>query len=946
MSLYDELYETVSKAVWTGLKNDQEPPTQDALYNIIAAQLMLSLSTYPRYKELKGTFDEEAFIETLAKDYWSKNAVRQTGGNYLFSSESNEPWLPEFEAAGLVDWAYWERYRAYLEEDMGWSRSVCDTIGKDAWDILSLTHDPRDEHFSTKGLVIGNVQSGKTANYLGLLCRAADVGYKYLVVLAATTNDLREQTQKRIEEGFIGFRLVQDESDKKLFKTEYVGVGDGVPESFRHPNPGTSRQDDFKKAKMETFLQFGADNVKEPWVFVIKKNVSTLNNLITWLRQQNISKEDRLLLIDDEADYASINTKASKDKISTINRLIRDLYLLFPCRTYIGYTATPYANILIDRDANDEEHGEDLFPRNFIYTLSPSDSYFGADKIFADVSDEEEGIGRCRYVRFIDDCVAPNKKDVDILDLPETLKDAIRTFLLAATLWKMRLNGRSQNMTMLVNVTQFNHIQRQYRTLIDYYVEDEIVSPLKLYSSLPADMADDNSRAIRELHRIWNCEYGDACGLSWEKVLPRLLQMAKSLRTALINSASIDSLEYETGQECVIAIGGNRLSRGLTLEGLIVSYFARNSRAYDTLMQMSRWFGHRTGYEDLCRVWMTAESAGWCRYISDSTNDLIADLVRMQRKGATPSEFGLKIRAHPSTLMVTARNKMGSGELRRNIALDGRYIETFALLRGAADVEANFKDAKTLISSLELGRFEHERYEDELGYLGEVIYSVPAKIIEDFVANFRNCNDSKATQPESVLRHIGYCKDEGAIQWDVLLAASEGQQTSKTFMFCGQEYGYERRSPGIKIDTERLFVSNRNKVSTKNPERAGLSQVQLAKVLSEYEERKNEPHHPSIDCLCRMYRTRPLLVIHHLDMRFPNEASYRRVCKTGDKRFGKFDGSQWSPDHNESMIAWSISFPVLDIEKETEYVFNKVALEGMYQGDDGADEDDEFDEDE
>lgn len=942
MDTYDKLHGLISRAIWCTFDSENKPPDADELEIAVREQLQLYLHTSlsSRYEELIGVIDEDAFTDSLVKEFWEKRAVKQTDGNFLFSSEGNEPWLDDAECNGEITWHYWEQYRKYLDEDLQWSRSVCDAIGRDTREILALTHDPKDIQYSTKGLVIGNVQSGKTANYLGLLCRAADAGYNYLVILASTTNDLREQTQKRIEEGFIGFRLVQDEKDRRAYRIENVGVGDGVAGDFRHPNPGTTRDDDFKKAKMQAFLNISAKNVKEPWIFIIKKNTSTLRNLIRWFRQQKRGPNDRLFLIDDEADYASINTQYSKDKISTINCLIRDLYLLFPCRTYVGYTATPYANILIDRDAEDETHGEDLFPQHFIYTLNPSDSYFGADEVFADIDEAEDGVGRCKYVRFIDDCIPPTKKDKPVEALPETLKDAIRTFMLASSIWNLRLAGRPQNVTMLVNVSQYISIQGQYRRLIDYFLEDTVVPAFKLYGSKPAQIAEDNSQEIRTFRHIWDLEYNGRCEYSWDEVFSNLFSVASRIKTALIHGKSTDNLEYDSGNECVIAIGGNRLSRGLTLDGLVVSYFNRNSRSYDTLMQMSRWFGHRTGYQDICRIWMTAESAGWCRFIADSTNDLIVDLIRMQRKGATPREFGLKIRAHPSTLMVTAPNKMGAGELKRNVQYDGKYVETFALLRADDAIDANFAAAHRLMKAMEDGGYQHHRYEDEDGYLGELVSDVPAYLVEDFVSEFVNNDaDSKCTVSDSVLTHIGYCRDEGSVSWDVLLAASDGAQTGETFCFDGQEFCYERRSPGVKIDEYRLIIGNRNKVSTKHPERAGLDPDTLQAIRDEYEQGKGSAHHPSFDYLCRQYRKRPLLVIHHLDVKFASQAAYERACQKGDNKHGKLDGTHWQATEHKPVIAWSISFPILNIEKEVEYVFNKVALENMYIGEDGYDDD-------
>lgn len=943
MSAYENLFDDVSDFVWK--EKADVIPTQEEVKESARSCLVLYLDMLKKYPELRE-IDRDDFVDRVVERYWKDQSVKQELGHYLIDSDDNTPWLQSI--SDEIDWYYWNQYESYLRHQRHWSKDVCDVIGKDSFRILALTANPRAEgEFMKRGLVVGNVQSGKTANYLGLICRAADIGYKYIVVMAATTNDLRSQTQQRIEEGFIGydFRPTLEKSIKRV----PVGVGEvargGV---FRHPNSGTTRTDDFKKTKMKSLMQIDPENTKEPWVFVIKKNYRTLQNLIAWFEQYR-TDGDQLFLVDDEADNASINTQYSKDEVSRINSQIRELLSLFNKSVYVGYTATPYANILIDKDQIDEEFGRDLFPRNFICTLSAADSYFGPGVVFADIEpDDNQIVEKPQYVRFIDDVaeLPIGKKNWKVDALPQSMVNALRTFILSAAV-KTAREGKDGNTSMLVNISPYNDIQKKYRVRIDEYIDDVLRPPIKTYRALPAKDAERNSSEIAALRQCWEEEFENRCEYSWDEIYSELWPIIKTLHTALINSKSVDSLNYGSGSEHVVAIGGYSLSRGLTLEGLVSSYFARNSRAYDTLMQMGRWFGHRPGYEDVCRVWMTRESAGWCKFVADATDDLVDDLIRMQQQNASPLVFGQKIRSHPSTLMVTARNKMGAGELIRNVSLSNKFVETTVLPRDVRFRSSNENNALEFIKKLESSEFQRDL---DLQW-GPLFTDVPSAEVKAFLKKYSNCDDSMLTQTDKVLEYIGYFDLEGKKSWDVLIAGirpDKHHDSDLEFECCGLQLYRQRRSPGCQTDNEKIFIGNRFKVASKGIQAAGLSPYEQTLAEQEYEHaQKNTTRTLGLEKYYRDHRSRPLLIIHLLDIQFKQGRSskkkmteYEYYTGCGDSKHGPLSKAYWDrEDLSIPAVAWSISFPALEKDRNVEYVFNSVALQDMSLGEDMPDED-------
>ena len=506
--------------------------------------------------------------------------------------------------------------------------------------ILGLIENPaKDGEWDRRGMVMGHVQSGKTANYTGLVCKAADAGYKVIVIIAGIHNNLRNQTQRRLDEGFIG---VDSTGRMREMLPAQSLVGVGRFDSRRQPSSFTTSQRDFNKAIADS-VRMPFQNLREPAVFVVKKNTSTLRNLIEWVAAQNAQRgtatvREPMLLIDDEADNASINIRRDQDEVSRINGQIRELLALFDRSCYVGYTATPFANIFIDPESEDAMLGHDLFPRDFIVSLDPPDNYFGANRVFIEEAD--------RVIHSVDDNadLLPLKHRIDhrVVGLPETLETAVRVFIVARAIRLARGQLGTHN-SMLVNVSRFVNVQAQVRNEIHALV-DRIRSSTRVNGARPSALAVRDPE-IAALYGAFQEHFEDSCGVSWQTVQQLLHESASPVNVVEVNArspGSLDYLEHERNGLNVIAVGGLSLSRGLTLEGLIVSYFLRNSMMYDTLLQMGRWFGYRQGYEDLCRVWMPEEAQGWYTHITESIDELRDELARMQSVNATPREFGLR----------------------------------------------------------------------------------------------------------------------------------------------------------------------------------------------------------------------------------------------------------------------------------------------------------------
>ena len=861
-----------------------------------------------------GVTDEEA--ERLAREFENIHGVTMNLGVVLRHETGFEPWLPAARAG--IDGYFWNRYRKLLGQK-GFSGQVLASMDEVTDRTLGLLENPdREGRWDRRGMVVGHVQSGKTANYTGLICKAADAGYKVIVVIAGIHNNLRNQTQTRIDEGFIGFDSAWMLGNKPGGSH---AVGAGRFDSSRRPSTFTNSLRDFNRA-IATGVGIPLVNLAQPAVFVIKKNTNTLRNLFDWLQEHNAQRDTSsinspMLLIDDEADNASINIRRGSEEVSRINGQIRNLLGVFDRSCYVGYTATPFANIFIDPDSDDAMFGEDLFPRDFIVSLDPPDNYFGATKVFVDDAD---------VVCHIDDNedLLPLWHTIDhsVTGLPESLETAVRTFIVARAI-RLARGQIGEHNSMLVNASRFVNVQRQLRNEIHQIVE-------RIRSSVRVNGAKPEALALRDpeiamLQEVFNDEYAETCGMRWQDIQGFLLDSAGAVTIVEVNSQAPGSLDYaahETTGLNVIAVGGFSLSRGLTLQGLTVSYFLRNSMMYDTLMQMGRWFGYRPGYEDLCRIWMPEEAEGWYAHIADSIEELREELRRMESVNATPRQFGLKVRSHPDRLVVTARNKMGSGQPHVvSIGLANRFIETAVLRRDAESQERNRRAAVALAESLRrIGKAPEDGQRVEGG---RFMRAVPASAVVEFLASFLNHPGALLTDTGPVRDYIRKRSADELAEWDVHFAGLHRRaQGSLVDSSLGFDLICQRRIPGERSDDGMLLITNKQRVASRGLERVGLSEEQIRQAEEKYAEsigpsRREPINYP--DRIYRQVRTYPLLVVHLLAIGAEGE----------DLRA------------TEPTVAWSISFPRTDREEtKVEYVVNTVWFEERYGDEDEAAGDD------
>ena len=639
-----------------------------------------------------------------------------------------------------VEWHFWCHYRDYLSSGKGWPKGIVESIDRDSNAVLSRLEDPeRQGDWDRRGMVMGNVQSGKTANYTALICKAVDAGYRLIVVLAGVHNSLRSQTQYRLNEEVLGY----DMDKVQEFRGQAASIGvRAMFHDHRIAQTLTSSNEsgDFKKTIAD---QAGIipTSSGSPIIMVIKKHVSILKNLIDWATSivgepddsgRRIVKDVPLLVIDDECDYASVNTgrivldengHVDKDcDPAKTNRRIRELLNAFRKSAYVGYTATPFANIFIHHDLKHARYGEDLFPRNFIISLPQPTNYVGAERIFGLKGhatagiDEQDPSSLVHYIEDSENFIPPrHSKELQVDGLPDSLKEAIRAFILACAVRKLRECSLPHN-SMLIHVTRFTMVQLQIRNHVE--------RSLRGYMDRIRSRSDplDDFRILWEMDFVpvmksMAGEIGVSCH-RWEDVVPHLYPIVRRIRVCLINGTSSDTIAYRESEmltrqrirqggevpweergEHIIAIGGDKLSRGLTLDGLSVSYYLRASRMYDTLMQMGRWFGYRDGYLDVCRIFTTSELAEWYSFIASASVELHQELEYMALINQEPKEFGLKVLDHPGQLAITSAGKRRNAE-DLNLSYSGRISETVVFdLRNSAN---NLKALARLLKDVEL----------------------------------------------------------------------------------------------------------------------------------------------------------------------------------------------------------------------------------------------------
>ncbi|MFF7779321.1 Z1 domain-containing protein [Streptomyces tanashiensis] len=651
--------------------------------------------------------------------------------------------------------------------------AIVDILRKDGWPedpairslddsstrVVSLLNHPKEKSFSTRGLVVGYVQSGKTTNFTSVIGKAADRGYKLFIVLAGVHNGLRRQTQARLVQQLV-------EPNPAMW-SQLTGLDrDFTPQE----NPAS---------------YFGKSNGTRV-LCVVKKNATVLRKLFRWLEKaSDYLKDCPTLIIDDEADQATVATKS-------INPLILSIMSTLPRCAYVGYTASPFANLLIDPSA------EDLYPKDFVVNLPKPQGHFGTEVLFGryalDGEDPEQVDDGHDMIRSVpeDDvpCVRPTTKaDVEGFEpvITDTLRTAITYFWLATAARRVRSTGNQHN-TMLIHTSVNTTVHDSFRRPLEHLRDHTAVS-------LSHDAFLLQLRALwdRETAQVPAEEFGET-KVPFEALLPELPEVLKSCRIIMDNSNSEDRLDYENGPVTAIAVGGNTLSRGLTLEGLSVSYFVRAVSAYDTLLQMGRWFGFRNGYADLPRIWMTDELAEWFRHLATVETEMRRDVDIYMTEDETPLTFAVRLRTHPA-LRVTAAAKMRDAVTAAS-SYGGKRVQTHYFHTDREWLRGNIDAARNLVGASVANAVTAERRPAE----GRFVYrGVPYDLILDFLSSYRFHEQSPETDADLLTGYIKKRVTAGSLRrWNVAIV---GNPRGEDFEF----------APGVSVGRNvraRLSVPN------------------------------------------------------------------------------------------------------------------------------------------
>jgi len=713
----------------------------------------------------------------------------------LDDMRDHQEWLSSRRAE--IEWRFWERYQRYLQEESELPPQAVRRLDEVTDQILSRLENPqRHGAWDRRGMVVGQVQSGKTSNYTSLICKAADAGYKLIVVLAGLHNSLRSQTQQRLDEGFLGF----DTQKRGLFDPNNVRLGVGRLKGAKlyhaHSLTNSADKGDFSLnvANQANVMIGGAD----PVLLVVKKNASVLKNLLKWATiLQSSSREGShnqvhdvpLLLIDDEADNASINTNPTLDENNNpdpemdptkINGLIRKLLNSFDQSAYIGYTATPFANIFIADKVINEEFGEDLFPRSFIINLQPPSNYFGPAKLFGlttNATQKQNIVSGLPLIRRVDDYIQwmpeKHKKVHQSEQLPQSVKQAIKAFVLTCATRRVRGQINKHN-SMLIHVTRFTAVQA--------HIAEQVMEELSfLQKRLRYGDGHAPEQIIDEFEALWSTDFEptmqkfselDLIPVNWNQVKEELPTAASKIEVRKINGTAKDNLQYLEHKDglSVICIGGDKLSRGLTLEGLSISYYLRASTMYDTLMQMGRWFGYRTGYTDLCRLYTTSELVGWYRDITAADEELREMFEDMAVQEKTPEDYGLGVRKHPDGLMITAAVKMRSGQT-LTVSYSKRIVETVVFFEDTQVNQQNLLAAERMIREIDM---RYQQHKDRDNYIWD---RVSGEVVLDFLADYTTHEAARTVQSSTLNKYIRTrMADHELVEWTIVLISNRANE--------------------------------------------------------------------------------------------------------------------------------------------------------------------------
>lgn len=865
-------------------------------------------------------------LDRIRKYLEASIGVSMSAGQGLHGGDI-APWVGDIKSS--IRWEYWDAYVRQLRAD-GLPSSVVMVVDEDTDNILTECGNPHEAGpWRSQGLVMGDVQSGKTANYCGLVSKAADAGYKIIVLLTGMIEDLRAQSQERLDEGFVGRdsrELLNGRQSGEIgagrfrFATDANGT-----RIVRTPNVLTSVDSDFLRNNLNALGGIPLKNIREPVLLVMKKNKSPLDNLIRYLDTQipkgASSLDLPLLLIDDESDNASVNSKKDSDP-ATINRLIRELLQRFGRASYVGYTATPFANVFINSDIEGE-----LFPSNFVYSLSAPTNYLGVGSFFSqngshvdcveDITDAEE--------------LLPygHKKDWPVNELPQSMKDAVGVFLLSCAIRDLR-DEPLRHRTMLVNASRFTAVQGRIAAALKAFLYD-ITEDVKQY--LARDESWHQHARLQWLQILWTEHYAD-CSCTWDEVRAGLYDSISTMAVVTVNQVTeaTERLNYRRYANTrfgrrVIAVGGLTLSRGLTLYGLCVSYFYRNSKAYDTLLQMGRWFGYRPGYDDLCRVWVDPDAAGWYSHLAEVVDELRTDIRWMHANKLPPSKFGMRVRSHPGALIVTALNKMrNASTVPVAVTYSGFGAETPLLPDDIERNEKNLETVSTFARDLGVGSTDAGRRTWSGVQKDHVARFLEQLAILDVNVHFMR-DMSGRNRP--LIDFIAQNNIEALQEWDVCIPQGEGDPVASVSL-PNVDGTFTDLKPRLRqfewVPPKSGFLRlNRQRVGDTSDELVGIGNSERERARQEWDAARAQDDDLGTAVpayFYRRFRSRPLLTISVITPSVP------KAVQEGDKKKRKkmMSCEEIKP---RTLVAVSVSFPKFEAQGDAAtvlYALNRVAL--------------------
>lgn len=874
----------------------------------------------PKYKHL----DRGVIIRRIEELY----RIRQEEYRIIEKDERKLPWLNEKRTSIGFENGFWGRYRKYLQFEKNFPPDTINKLDRLTDRILDSLFDPTENYqIDKKGLVVGQVQSGKTANYTGLICKAADAGFKLIIVLAGIHNNLRSQTQLRLDEGFLGF----DTQHARAFNQSnlHIGVGKLGEPLVAHSLTSSSEKGDFTQGAANALgLNF---HTNEPIVAVIKKNPSVLRRLYQWLGAQaedgdngKIIRNKPILLIDDEADNASINISNDPDKRSTINKWITDILKLFGKNGYVGYTATPFANIFIPLEE------DNLFPRDFIINIPAPSNYIGPERVFGfellEVDDELDKV--LPVVNRIDDYshFVPDKhKKDDTLPtgLPESLKKAIRCFILTCAIRRLRGQVNAHN-SMLIHVSRFVRWQNHITELVSDQFQ-EYRRGIDLNDDLTINMFKEDFEKDTENFKSFTTVSDEILNSplasldsriavhKWKDVFEHLNEAASRIQVKAIYGGSGEALEYYEHKKglSVIAVGGNKLSRGLTLEGLSVSYYLRASKMYDTLMQMGRWFGYRPGYVDLCRLFTSRELNEWFCHVTQASEELREEFDYMSDvAGSTPEEYALKVRTHPGVLQISATNKMRSA-VTIQISWSGKLVESYEFEKKVEVMRHNLECTKSFIKGID-AKNEHK---DKANCI--LWKNINPLDVIGFFEGFHGVENLKRADPGKIVQYIkSQVKNDELTNWNVaLMSKSEGKPSAFTFSEGQKNIGQWIRKEDENNSSKNIYFVRKSHIISPKDEFVDLSESDFELALeltNEYLRKKGKEE-----------KTQPIGKIVRENLRSPQNPLLLIYLLDNKESLTKF------PMENNSVpfVGFAISFPKSNYNIPVSYAVNEELLD-------------------